>query len=84
MSWLVYILQSEVDGENYKGVTQNIEKRLLEHNSGESKFTSTKAPWKLVYTKAYELKRDALIEEKRIKKLNRKSLELLISKNAAL
>jgi putative endonuclease len=84
MNWLVYILQSEVDGDYYKGVTQNIETRLLEHNSGESKFTSTKLPWILVYSKAYELKRDALIEEKRIKKLNRKSLELLISKNAAL
>jgi putative endonuclease len=84
MSWVVYILQSEVDGDYYKGVTQNIETRLLEHNSGESKFTSTKLPWILVYSKAYKLKRDALIEEKRIKKLNRKSLELLISKNAAL
>jgi putative endonuclease len=49
MSWLVYILQSEVDGDYYKGVTQNIETRLLEHNSGESKFTSTKLPWNLVY-----------------------------------
>jgi putative endonuclease len=57
MSWLVYILQSEVDGDYYKGVTQNIEKRLLEHNSGESKFTSTKLPWNLVYKKLQIIKK---------------------------
>jgi putative endonuclease len=56
MNWLVYILQSEVDGDYYKGVTQNIEKRLLEHNTGESKFTSTKTPWKLVYSNILILK----------------------------
>ena len=79
--WQVYILQSEVDGDYYKGITQNIEKRLSEHNAGESKFTSTKTPWKVVCTYSFENKREALIEEKRIKKLNRKSIELLIKKN---
>lgn len=64
MNWFVYIIQSEVDGDYYKGITQNIEKRLSEHNSGESKFTSTKMPWKLIYNKVYVLKKDALIEEK--------------------
>ena len=58
MNWFVYIIQSEVDGNYYKGITQNIEKRLSEHNSGESKFTSTKLPWKLVYTKAFKCTRD--------------------------
>jgi putative endonuclease len=36
-------------------------------------------PWKLVYIKAMPDKTSALIEEKRIKKLNRASLEKLIS-----
>jgi putative endonuclease len=79
--WLVYILQSEVDGDYYKGITQNIERRLIEHNAGESKYTSTKKPWKLVCSYPFETKKEAIIEEKRIKKLNRKSIELLIKKN---
>ncbi|QLH48100.1 MAG: GIY-YIG nuclease family protein [Bacteroidota bacterium] len=67
MGWFVYILTSQKDGDFYKGITQNIERRLEEHNSGLSKFTSTKRPWHLVYSKEYESKREALIEERRLK-----------------
>lgn len=78
MQWFVYIIKSEIDGDYYKGITQNIDKRLDEHNEGKSKFTSTKMPWKLVFCRKYDLKRNALIEEKRLKKLNRRSLDNLI------
>ena len=49
MSWFVYVIQSEIDGRLYKGMTQVIASRLVTHNRG--KVTSTKAyrPWKLVY-----------------------------------
>ena len=30
-------------------MTQNLERRLKEHNSGKSKFTSSYIPWILVY-----------------------------------
>ena len=75
MSWFLYILQSQNDGDYYKGVTQDIEKRLFEHNTGQSTFTSTKMPWQLVYQKEMPNKRVAIIEKKRLKKLNRKSFE---------
>jgi len=78
MSWYIYIIQSITDGDYYKGISENVEKRLAEHNAGLSTFTSTKSPWKLVYVAAMETKRDAIIEEKRIKKLNRTSLERII------
>jgi putative endonuclease len=78
MAWFIYILKSEIDGDFYKGITENIEHRLLEHNTGQSKFTSTKMPWQLVYSKEIESKKEAIIEEKRIKRLNKKSLFKLI------
>ena len=78
MSWYIYILKSELDGDYYKGITENVTKRLEEHNTGQSKYTSTKMPWQLVYSKEMESKKQAIIEEKRIKKLNRKSLEKII------
>ena len=56
-------------------------KRLENHLSGKSKYTSTKTDWVLVYCKEFEIKKDALIEEKRLKKLNRASIEKLISNN---
>ena len=39
MSWFVYILQSEKDGDYYKGITENIELRLKQHNAGQSTYT---------------------------------------------
>ena len=76
--WVLYILQSQKDGDDYKGMTKDVEKRLLEHNTGQSTFTSTKMPWQLVYQKEMPNKREAIIEKKRLKELNRKSLEKIL------
>ena len=74
----VYILYSLSLDVYYKGFTSNVEGRLDSHLMGKSEFTSRAQDWKLVYTKEYETKRLALIEEKRLKKLNRASIERLI------
>ena len=76
----VYILFSESLDVYYKGFTSNVEGRLESHLLGESQFTSKAKDWKLVYTMNFETKRLALIEEKRLKKLNRASLERLLKK----
>ena len=77
MYW-VYILKNQED-IYYKGYTTDLDKRLIEHNSGLSRYTSNKGPWLIVYSKIFENKKEALIEEKRIKRLNVKSIENLIS-----
>ncbi len=74
----VYILYSLSLDVYYKGFTSNVEGRLDSHLMGKSEFTSRAQDWKLVYMKDYETKRLALIEEKRLKKLNRASIERLI------
>ena len=76
--YYVYILESEVDGDFYKGSTENYLKRFEEHNSGQSKFTSLKMPWKLVFVRSFEIKKQALIEEKRLKRCNKDYLNWLI------
>ena len=50
MSYYVYIIKSLKDSSFYIGSTNDIERRLEEHNSGLSKYTSSKLPWKLVYS----------------------------------
>jgi putative endonuclease len=77
MYW-VYILKNH-EGIYYKGYTTDLDKRLIEHNSDLSRYTSNKGPWLIVYSKIFENKKEALIEEKRIKRLNVKSIENLIS-----
>ncbi|MBK9042561.1 MAG: GIY-YIG nuclease family protein [Saprospiraceae bacterium] len=79
-NYFVYILYSKTFDVYYKGITQNIEKRFSEHNENKSRYTAGKGPWVLVYTKSYLSKKEALIEERRLKKLNRDSLISLISK----
>jgi len=74
----VYIIYSESRDVYYKGMTRNPEKRLQEHNENTSRYTSGRGPWEYVYIQKYLTKREALIEENRLKKLNRRSLERLI------
>jgi putative endonuclease len=77
--YYVYILESEVNGDFYKGSTGNYQKRLEQHNNGESKFTSTLCPWKLIFVQKFATKSQALIQEKKLKHCNKEYLKWLIS-----
>jgi predicted GIY-YIG superfamily endonuclease len=44
----VYILQSELDPERYyTGLTDDLDRRLEEHNAGKSIHTNKFKPWKI-------------------------------------
>ncbi|MBP7811611.1 MAG: GIY-YIG nuclease family protein [Candidatus Moranbacteria bacterium] len=77
--YIVYILEC-ADGTLYTGITTDMERRLLEHNSSTlgAKYTSARRPVELVYTKIFKDRSAASIEESRIKKLSREEkLELV-------
>ena len=74
----IYIIYSKDFDVYYKGFSENVVQRLIYHNENRSKYTSNKGIWKLVYSKSFETKKEALVEELRLKKLNRKSIESLI------
>jgi putative endonuclease len=45
----VYILESiSYPGNRYIGVTNNLKKRLKEHNSGKSSHTAKFKPWRII------------------------------------
>ncbi len=67
MDYFVYVLESELDGRLYKGQTSDIEKRLIEHNSGKTKSTKGYKPWKLVYFEAFKTREEAVVREKYFK-----------------
>jgi len=78
-NWFVYIIQSKKDNSYYIGCTDNLERRISEHNSGMSKYTSKKIPWSLKYFEIVEgmkaaRKREAFLKRQR----NRKFYEKLI------
>ncbi|WP_396192792.1 GIY-YIG nuclease family protein [Flavobacterium sp.] len=74
-----YILYSKYLDVYYKGFTTDILKRLEDHVSGKSKYTSKSKDWIMVYYQLFDSKTDALKEEKRLKKLNRASIEKIIA-----
>ncbi len=47
--YIVYVIKSKVDGRLYVGFTENLERRLKEHNAGKTKSTKGYIPWTLVF-----------------------------------
>jgi putative endonuclease len=76
--WIVYILRCR-DNTLYTGITNNMEKRLITHNSGmASRYTRARLPVKLLAASGCMSKTEALRLEIKIKKQPRnKKLEVL-------
>lgn len=70
--YFVYGLRCE-DGTVYTGITTDLERRVKEHNTSKlgAKYTRTRRPVKLIYSKKFESRSEALVEEARIKKMSR-------------
>jgi putative endonuclease len=65
--YFVYILLSEKDNKRYIGCTENLDRRLTEHNSGLVKSTKNRRPLKLIHFEKFISKSDAMKREKKIK-----------------
>jgi putative endonuclease len=70
MSYLVYILKSEVTGKHYYGHSGNLEARLARHNQGQVRSTKAGKPWKIIYTESFESKAEAYQREKFFKTID--------------
>jgi putative endonuclease len=46
----VHIFRSEKTGRCYVDITDNPERRLIEHNSGQTRSTKAGAPWRKFYS----------------------------------
>ena len=63
----VYILYSSSLERYYVGITDDLENRLEQHNSGKGNYTSKGMPWKLVRQFECENRAEAVRLEKKIK-----------------
>ena len=81
MRYFVYLIVSNYKQNliSYVGYTNNIKKRLKDHNSSNgAKFTKGRL-WRLAYIKGYDTKSKAMSEEHNLKKNSK--LRNLIKKN---
>jgi putative endonuclease len=77
----IYILISEKSSKTYTGATDNLEKRLSEHNSGSNHFSRKYKPWKIFYTERFDNRIEALEREKYLKShAGRKFIKTLFKK----
>jgi putative endonuclease len=78
----VYILRCS-DGVYYTGVTNNPQRRLLEHNAGrnETAFTYRRRPVEMLYCEGFTDFDFAILWEKKIKDWSKKKKEALIKEN---
>lgn len=69
------------DGTLYTGWTNNLEKRIHDHNSGSgAKYTKSRTPVELLYYEGFRTKSEAMRREYEIKQLSAKDKWNLISK----
>jgi putative endonuclease len=67
MLFTVYILYAEKFNKHYTGYSSNLSARLLSHNELGQGWTVKYRPWKLIYTKEFEAKQEAMAYEKWLK-----------------
>ncbi len=63
----VYVLKSKRYDELYIGSTNDLKRRVIEHNNGNVESTKYKKPYKLMYYEAYDAESDARRREKMLK-----------------
>jgi putative endonuclease len=76
--WMYILLCA--NGQYYTGSTNDLERRLAQHQSGEgANFTRKHLPVKLVYFEEFQLVSDAFYREKQVQGWSRAKKEALIN-----
>ena len=79
-TYTVYVLFSKTINRFYLGYTNDLNRRISEHNRKKGKYTDAGIPWELVYSEMFEIKIEAQNREKYIKsRKSRTYIENLIN-----
>ena len=63
----IYVIKSKVKKFRYIGITNNINRRIFEHNNGKNKSTKAYTPFDLVLKEEYHNYPEARVREKFLK-----------------
>ena len=74
--YALYILHNKSLDRFYVGYTNDLTRRLTEHNRIKGKYTDKGIPWVLVHKESFITKKDAMAREKFIK--SKKSKKFII------
>ncbi len=77
--YFTYIIKSQKNGKYYIGSSDDVNRRLLDHNWSRTPSTKTGIPWVLVYFESFDSRSEAMKREYEIKaKKSRNYIEFLI------
>jgi len=76
-----YIIQSETTEKIYIGQTNNLVTRISRHNSNKNFTTKNKGPWKLLFSRNFETRSEAMMFEKKLKSIKNKNYILKLINN---
>jgi putative endonuclease len=62
--YFVYILRSLKDNKKYIGLTNDLQKRLAEHNNGKCSATKNRRPFELLHYETFSVREEAAKREK--------------------
>ena len=62
-----YVLRSQRTGRYYIGSTDNLEQRLIYHNTNKTRYTRGKGPWYLAWSELHSSRSEVVKREREIK-----------------
>ncbi len=78
--YYIYVLKSIQYKTRYVGSTEDIERRLQQHNTGKVRYTKGRMPWKLIYHESFSTRSEAVLRERFLKTgQGRKFLDITIN-----
>lgn len=77
--YVVYLLYSQAFDRFYIGQTEDLKRRLKQHNDGEVKSTRPYRPWSIVYTETFPTRSQAMKREHFLKKQRNKKFYRMVS-----
>jgi len=79
VTWFLYLIRCK-DGSLYTGITTDVERRFIEHQSGKgAKYLRGKAPLTLAFQQKVGSRSAALKAEASIKQLSKADKEIIIN-----
>jgi len=62
--YYIYVIKSKVDSRLYKGITNDLDRRIIEHNTGKNRSTKAYKPWELFCFEKVDSRAEARNREK--------------------
>jgi putative endonuclease len=67
VKYYTYILKSKIAEHYYIGSTNDLKRRINEHNTRKGHWTSRYQPWEIIHFEEFDNRSKAVVKEKRLK-----------------